>query len=100
MNVQGEITALEFPTGAYKRMTPVELAEVITATAASAKAKALDELQGMLMPKMPAGLNFLDLMQGKANLAEALPAEPPMLDQVRAYVTTGRVPNEERDRDG
>ena len=29
VDVHGAITALEFPTGAYKRMTPTELAEAI-----------------------------------------------------------------------
>jgi DNA-binding protein YbaB len=90
VNVQGEITALEFPTGAYKRMTPVELAEVITSTIQAARAKALESMKSMLMPEMPAGMNFMDLMQGKADVAAAVPAEPPMLDEVREYINTGR----------
>ena len=90
VNVQGEITALEFPTGAYKRMTPVELAETITATAREAKAKALENLKTLMLPELPNGLNFMDLIQGKADLATALPEEPPMLDEVREYIRTGR----------
>jgi DNA-binding protein YbaB len=89
-NAQGEITALEFPTGGYKRMTPNELAEVITATAREAKARALDGLKAVLLPQLPAGLNFMDLIQGKADLATVFPDEPPMLDAVRQYVETGR----------
>jgi DNA-binding protein YbaB len=90
VNVQGEITALEFPTGAYKRMTPVELAETITATAREAKAKALENLKTLMLPELPNGLNFMDLIQGKADLATALPEEPPLLDEVREYIRTGR----------
>jgi DNA-binding protein YbaB len=90
VNVQGEITALEFPTGAYKRMTPIELAETITATAREAKAKALENLKTLMLPELPNGLNFMDLIQGKADLATALPEEPPLLDEVREYIRTGR----------
>lgn len=98
VNVQGEITALEFPTGAYKRMTPVELAEAITSTIQAARAKAMESMKSMLMPEMPAGMNFMDLMQGKADVAAAVPAEPPMLDEVREYINTGRaVPRASRD---
>jgi DNA-binding protein YbaB len=97
VNVQGEITALEFPTGAYKRMTPVELAEAITSTVAAAKAKALESMKSVLLPEMPGGLNFMDLIQGKADVVAALPAEPPMLDEVRRYIETGRaVPHASR----
>ena len=55
VNVQGEITALEFPTGAYKRMAPAELAEVITSTQQAAKAKALESMQSMLLPEIRTG---------------------------------------------
>jgi DNA-binding protein YbaB len=90
VNVQGEITALEFPTGAYKRMTPIELAETITATAREAKARAVENLKTLMLPELPNGLNFMDLIQGKADLATALPEEPPLLDEVREYIRTGR----------
>src|SRR5258708_38379600 len=66
VNVHGEITAIEFPTGAYKRMTPTELAEVVKATAQEAKAKAVDELRTLMQPKMPPGVDYIDLIQGKA----------------------------------
>ena len=100
VNVQGEITALEFPTGAYKRMAPAELAEVITSTQQAAKAKALESMKSMLLPEMPNGLNFMDLMQGKADLAAAIPVEPPMLDEVRDYINTGRaLPHPTKGRD-
>jgi DNA-binding protein YbaB len=92
VGVQGNITALEFPTGAYKRMPPAELSEAILATAAAARQKALDNLSTLMVPLLPNGLNYLDLIQGKADTPSALPAEPPMSDEVRAYIATGRVP--------
>ena len=99
VDVHGAITALEFPTGAYKRMTPTELAEAITSTVAEAKAKALESLNTVVLPELPAGLNYVDLIQGKADFATALPAEPTMPDLVRDYVETGRVP-ERAEADG
>jgi YbaB/EbfC DNA-binding family len=92
VDVHGAITALEFPTGAYKRMTPTELAEAITSTAAEAKTKVLDSLHTVVLPELPAGLNYVDLIQGKADFATALPQEPSMPDAVRDYAETGRVP--------
>jgi DNA-binding protein YbaB len=86
VNVQGEITSIEFPTGAYKRMTPTELAEAIKATLQEAKASALDQLNGLMEPKMSLGLNFKELLQGAADLTAALPEEPFMADGVAAYL--------------
>jgi DNA-binding protein YbaB len=90
VNVHGEISALEFPTGGYKRMTPTELAEAIKTTAQEAKAKALDDLNALMEPKLQTGLSFKDLIQGKADLAAALPEEPAMPDAVADYLRRGR----------
>ena len=90
VGVQGDLTAIEFPTGAYKRMTPNELAEAIIGASREAKAKAMESCKELVAPMLPAGLNFLDLIQGKADLAQVLPAEPPMPDLVREYVDSGR----------
>src|SRR5690242_6706932 len=32
VNAQGEVTEIEFPTGAYKRMAPVELSQMLLVT--------------------------------------------------------------------
>jgi len=90
VNVHGEISALEFPTGAYKRMTPTELAEAITATAQEAKAKALEDLNALMEPKLNTGLSFKELIQGKADLVAGLPEEPAMPDDVADYLRRGR----------
>lgn len=90
VNVHGEISALEFPTGGYKRMTPTELAEAIKATVAQAKAKALEELNALMEPKLVTGLSFKELIQGKADLVAALPEDPTMPDAVADYLRRGR----------
>jgi hypothetical protein len=53
VGVQGEVTALEFPTGAYKRMAPRELAEAVLAVIG--EAKAMDAYKGLMEPHMPGG---------------------------------------------
>ena len=90
VNVHGEITALEFPTSAYKRMTPTELADAIKTTAQEAKAKAAEDLNALMEPKLTSGMSFKDLMQGKADLTAGLPEEPAMPDEVSDYLRRGR----------
>jgi DNA-binding protein YbaB len=90
VSVQGEVTALDFPTGAYKRMAPKELADAVLAAIGEAKAKAMDAYKDMMTPHMPGGLNFIDLIQGNADLTEAMPARPPMPEAVRDYIQGGR----------
>lgn len=90
VNVHGEILSMDFPTGAYKRMTPIELAGAIKSTAQEAKAKALEELGELMDPKLQSGLSFKELIQGKADLLLGLPEEPPMPDAVADYLRRGR----------
>lgn len=92
VDAQGGLLSIEFPTGAYKRMAPNELAEAIQGAVAEAKAKALEALGELMTPELPRGLNFVDLVQGQVDLTKALPDEPPMPDAVREYIDTGRVP--------
>jgi DNA-binding protein YbaB len=89
VNVHGEISSIEFPTGAYKRMTPTELAEAIKSTVQEAKAKALEELNDIMEPKLQTGLSFKELIQGKGDLAMGLPEEPAMSDAVADYLRRG-----------
>lgn len=90
VNVTGEITSIEFPTGAYKRMTPTELAEAITTTAQAAKEKALEDLNELMEPKLTSGLSFKELIQGKADLLAGLPVDPPRNEAVADYIRRGR----------
>ena len=92
VDAQGGLLALEFPTGAYKRMAPNELAEAVMGAVAEAKGKALEALGELMQPELPKGMNFADLLQGKADMTMALPDEPPMPDTVREYIDSGRMP--------
>jgi DNA-binding protein YbaB len=89
VGVQGEVTALEFPTSAYKRMPPKELAETVLATISEAKGKAVESLRELMTPEMPAGLNFIELLQGKADRVGAAPTEADIPDAVRDYLGRG-----------
>jgi DNA-binding protein YbaB len=92
VGAQGDLQGIEFPTDAYKRMAPNELAEAIMSATAEAKVKATAMLRELMQPMLPPGVDFDDLVQGKADLAKALPSDPAMPDAVRDYIGTGRVP--------
>ena len=89
VNMHGEITALEFPTGAYKRMTPIELAEAITSTVASAKAKAVEAMREALEPETADRPNLMSLLQGELDVAASMPDEMPMPDAISEYLRNG-----------
>jgi hypothetical protein len=96
VDVNGEITSLEFPTGAYKRLPPAELSAEILATARDAKAKAKEQLDALMAVELPADRRLSDLakvaeiVKGGADPAEVFGAEPSMPDAIRAYIETGR----------
>lgn len=96
VDVNGEITSLEFPTGAYKRLPPAELSAEIMATARDAKAKAREQLDTLMAAEFPAGQSLsdiakvADIVKGGVDPAEAFGAEPSMPDAIRAYIETGR----------
>jgi DNA-binding protein YbaB len=90
VGAQGEVRALEFPTGAYRRMAPTELAEVLMTTIQEAADKAAATAAAVLAPHLPEGLGAADVLRGRNDLSSLLPEEPPMLDSVRAYVDHGR----------
>ncbi|MFD9390951.1 YbaB/EbfC family nucleoid-associated protein [Streptomyces sp. NPDC060000] len=88
---QGEVTEVEFPTGAYRRMAPKELADLVMSTVQEARAKATAALAEVMTPHLPAGLDATELLRGTANVGELLPREPGMPDDVKAYVDEGRI---------
>ncbi|WP_433261109.1 YbaB/EbfC family nucleoid-associated protein [Actinosynnema sp. CS-041913] len=73
---QGEVTSLKFPTEAYKRMVPAELAEVILTTINDARSQALDETAKLLGAIMPPQFDARAIVEGKADLQAMMPAEP------------------------
>ncbi|MER7645354.1 YbaB/EbfC family nucleoid-associated protein [Streptomyces sp. NPDC126522] len=89
VGAQGEVTAIEFPTGAYRRMAPKELADVLLTTLRQARAEALERVAGVLADRLPPGVTVPDLLQGRVDPAAVLPADPAMPDSVRDYVDHG-----------
>ena len=73
---QGQVTDISFPTGAYKRMAPAELAAAIMSTLDEARDKALDQAADLLAPMLPPGLDARSVMRGTADIGAVLPAEP------------------------
>jgi DNA-binding protein YbaB len=73
---QGRVSDVKFPTGAYKRMAPAELAAVVLSTINEAHVRAQVASAEVIAPTMPAGVNALDVVEGKADLQAMLPAEP------------------------
>ncbi|MFE2718459.1 YbaB/EbfC family nucleoid-associated protein [Streptomyces mirabilis] len=76
VGVRGDITALEFPTGAYRRMAPAELSQAILAAIQEARAKALAQLSDMDLGGVLSAMNPTDLLQGKVDPAAVLPEDP------------------------
>nr|WP_239154564.1 YbaB/EbfC family nucleoid-associated protein [Streptomyces sp. SID14446] len=89
VGAQGEVTAIEFPTGAYRRMAPKELADVLLATIQQARSEALDGVAGVLAGELPSGVTVADLLQGRVDPTALLPEDPAMPDSVRDYVDHG-----------
>lgn len=89
VGAQGEVTAIEFPTGAYRRMAPKELADVLLATVRQARSEALDGVAGVLAGELPPGVTVADLLQGRVDPAALLPEDPAMPDSVGDYVDHG-----------
>ncbi|MFF0183324.1 YbaB/EbfC family nucleoid-associated protein [Streptomyces sp. NPDC005244] len=89
VGAQGEVTAIEFPTGAYRRMAPKELADVLLATLQQARSEALEGAAGVLAGELPPGVTVADLLQGRVDPGALLPEDPAMPDSVRDYVDHG-----------
>lgn len=87
----GAVTNLRFPSGAYKRMTSNELAEVILATIASATSVAHDQTAQILSPLLPAGMNARDLVSGKLEPGVLMPEQPNLTNHLREQLGLGRV---------
>ena len=75
VNGQGEITVLEFPTGAHRWMSAAELSEEILSAARDAKAKAREPLEELLELDLLESLRLQALVQDQVDTAEPGPAE-------------------------
>ena len=90
VGAQGDVTAIEFPTGAYRRMAPKELADAMLAVIAQARAAAMEQVAELTELGLPSGVSPADLLQGKADPTALLPETPAMPDSVRDYIDSGR----------
>ncbi|MFF4490843.1 YbaB/EbfC family nucleoid-associated protein [Streptomyces sp. NPDC001544] len=89
VGAQGQITELDFPTGAYRNMAPKDLARVIQATVDKARAQALKKVTETVTAAMPGGIPLADLLEGKFDPRAFLPEELPMPEAVKDYVDHG-----------
>jgi DNA-binding protein YbaB len=76
VGARGELTSLTFPTSAYKRMPPAELAAVILKTAEEARSQVMKQTAELLAPSLPAGVSAEELLNGKVNLNAFLSRGP------------------------
>jgi len=76
VNGQGEITSLEFPTGAFRGMSAAELSAEILAATREAKAKAREPLNTLQEPDPPVGARFLEPVEGGTGAAMPGVADP------------------------
>ncbi|WP_165777680.1 YbaB/EbfC family nucleoid-associated protein [Amycolatopsis antarctica] len=72
----GLISDVSFPTSAYKRMAPKELAAAITETIEKAQSEAAGEAADLLAPSMPEGVDVHKLFRGEGDLQSLMPQSP------------------------
>ncbi|BBB02281.1 hypothetical protein RVR_10143 [Actinacidiphila reveromycinica] len=90
VGAQGDVTAIEFPTGAYHRMAPKELADALLATIREARAEAMEKVAELTSLALPPGVTVTDLLRGEVDPKAILPDDPAMPDEVRDYIDNGR----------
>jgi DNA-binding protein YbaB len=79
----GVLTDVQFPTSAYKRMTPTELRSALLAAYGDAKEQATAQATEVLKPFLPDGMDAGALVRGTAGPEAYFPAEPRMATSVR-----------------
>jgi hypothetical protein len=77
----GELTELSFPTSAYKRMAPAELASVIVRTISEARQASIAASAEELAPMLPPGFSAEDMMSGKVDVRALFAARVPGLEE-------------------
>lgn len=90
---QGELTGLEFPSGAHKRLPPKELADLVVATAAEARTRVLGRAADLMRESMPEAMTGVDvdaLLAGRADVADAMPDGGRISGPVAEYLAHGR----------
>lgn len=95
VGAHGEVRSIEFPNDGYKKMSRAELATTLMTTVGQAREKTVTALSELMTPELPPGLNVAGLIQGKADIASALPQRPPIPAEVREYTEYGRRPRKD-----
>jgi DNA-binding protein YbaB len=91
VDAHGEILELSFPSGAYRRAAPAELAALITQTIRAARAEATAATQEVMgrFRGSRGEEGYLDLERGAADWTQMLPEEPPVPRVVREFLGEG-----------
>ncbi|MCE7006378.1 YbaB/EbfC family nucleoid-associated protein [Kibdelosporangium philippinense] len=71
----GQVRSVQFPTTAYRRLTPSELAATVMDTIAKAQAESRDKMAELMAPMTPPGFDLKAMMDGTANLDALLPKD-------------------------
>ncbi|MFH9089743.1 YbaB/EbfC family nucleoid-associated protein [Streptomyces sp. NPDC017673] len=89
VSARGEVAEIDFPTGAFRRMTPKELGELIRTTISEARAQALKQVDELPMGQLLFGLKPSELLTGDVDMDAILPNDPHTSDLVRDYLEHG-----------
>jgi DNA-binding protein YbaB len=86
----GVVTDVRFPTSAYRRMTPRELADTIMATITEAKEEVQEQSAAILAPMMPPGADVQGMLAGRVRPDMLMPEQPVLAPSVREQLGLGR----------
>ncbi|AEW92804.1 MULTISPECIES: YbaB/EbfC family nucleoid-associated protein [Streptomycetaceae] len=89
VGAQGQVKALDFPTGAYRNLPPKDLSRVILAALEQARTQALGKVSEVALGGMLGGVSPADLLQGRVDPKSLFPEELELPEAVRAYVNHG-----------
>lgn len=79
----GMVTDIKFPTGAYKRLAPAELASAVLKTITEAQEQARREAADVIAPSLPPGMDARKLFSGDFDVQSLLKPEPELQDVTR-----------------
>ncbi|MFD9698142.1 YbaB/EbfC family nucleoid-associated protein [Lentzea sp. NPDC059081] len=79
----GAVSDIKFPSGAYKRMAPAELASVLLKTITEAQQLARQAAAEVVAPTLPPGMDAQKLFSGEVDIHSLLKPEPELQDVTR-----------------
>lgn len=79
----GAIKEIKFPTGAYRRMAPAELAAAVLEAIGDAQKEAMRQAAEVMAPHMPKGFDAGKLFSGTMDLRSLMSPEPELHETVR-----------------